>query len=116
MKTTRLKYAILLRKTATIMLVLASFAAFATLGKGGERDSSSHSKSLLSVRTPVSNYRNFTLRSGYQYRGSVIINTAPEYKYITLNRVITYQKGNQTYILPMKKKVLLDKVNFNLNK
>ena len=108
------KTPLLLRKTATLALLLLSFVAFATLGKGGEKDSSTH-KSLLSARNPVSSYKNFSLRSGYNYRGNSVINAASENKYFFLDRVITYQKGNQTYILPMKKKVLLDKVNFNLN-
>jgi len=30
-----------------------------------------------------------------------------------LNTVVTYQKGNATYVLPLKRKVLLDKVKFN---
>jgi len=29
-----------------------------------------------------------------------------------LNTTVTYEKGNSTYILPLKKKVLLDKVDF----
>ncbi len=36
-------------------------------------------------------------------------------RYINLNTVITYQKGNTTYIMPLKKKVLLDKITFNPN-
>lgn len=30
-----------------------------------------------------------------------------------LNTVVTYQKGNTTYIMPLKKKVFLEKINFN---
>lgn len=93
------------------MLLTASVAAFATLGDGSKRDSSQN-RTVLLARTPVTNFKNFTLRSGYQYRGSSIFNTNAANKYIVLNQVITYQKGNQTYILPMKKKVLLDKVSF----
>ncbi len=112
MKISSSKYALLIRKTATIMLLTASVAAFATLGDGTKRDTTHH-KSLLLMRAPVPNYKNFTLRSGYTYRGSSVISNAPEHKYYFLDRVITYQKGNQTYILPMKKKVLLEKVAFN---
>jgi hypothetical protein len=102
---------IIKRKIATIVLVSASFAAFATLGEGSKKDNTP--KNLLSTRVARSNYKNFSLRSGYSYRGSSVINTSAESKYFFVERVITYQKGNQTYILPMKKKVLLDKVNFN---
>lgn len=114
MKLSRPKYCILLRNSATLALMVASIAAFATLGEGRKmhRDSTSN-RSLLSVREPVSNYKNFTLRSGYNYRGNQLLTGAQENKYLVLDRVITYQKGNQTYILPMKKKVLLDKITFN---
>jgi len=30
-----------------------------------------------------------------------------------LNTVATYQKGNATYVLPLKKKVMLGKIKFN---
>jgi hypothetical protein len=103
------KYAFLQRKIATLVLVSASLAAFATLGDGGKKEVP---KNLLSVRVPATNYKNFTLRSGYHYRGNTVLGTEAESRYFVLDRVITYQKGNQTYILPMKKKVLLDKVTF----
>jgi hypothetical protein len=113
MKSSAFKYTtILLRKACTLVLLTASVAAFATLGEGKKRDTAQHKTTTLLARTPITNFKNFTLRSGYQYRGSTIINTAAANKYIVLNQVITYQKGNQTYILPMKKKVLLDKVTF----
>lgn len=92
------------------MLLTASLGAFATLGEGGKKEGSK--KNLLTARVPANNYKDFKLRSGYNYRGSAVFNNTPEHRYIVLDRVITYQKGNQTFILPMKKKVLLDKVNF----
>lgn len=98
------------RKVTTVVLVTASLAAFATLGEGGKND---HNQKLLSTQAQTYNYKSFSLKSGYNYRGSKIFSTMPACNnYITLNTVITYEKGNNTYILPLKKKIILNKISF----
>jgi hypothetical protein len=95
----------------TALLIVGSLAAFATLGDGSGKKTS-YSKNLLSYK-PTYNYKHFTLKSGYSYRGSNIFSyKSYQGNYITFNKVITYQKGNTTYILPLKRKVLLDKIKF----
>lgn len=101
---------LLKKKLATLMLVSASIACFATLGDGGKK--SAKPKGLLTTKSDHYNYRHFSLKSGYQYRGSQPFSLPQQNSFIMLNTVVTYQKGNATYILPMKKKVLLDKVSF----
>ena len=93
------------RKIATAVLVTASLAAFATLGDGGKKGQRNTTISL--------NSKNFSLRSGYNYKSNNLFNLGPQKQFILLNTVATYQKGNATYVLPLKKKVLLDKVKFN---
>jgi hypothetical protein len=100
------------RKLVTALFVVASVAAFATLGDGGDKRQQ-QSKKLLSARPGFYDYKNFTLRSHYNWRGSTVISKNQEEKYITLNNVIALQRGNSTYILPMKRKVLMDKIKFN---
>ena len=95
---------LLKRKLATAVLISASLAAFGTLGDGGKKDSKLASTSLGS--------RNFSLKTGHNYRANNLFSSTPTNKYIVLNTVVTYHKGNATYILPLKKKVLLDKVKF----
>ena len=95
---------LLKRKLATAMLISASMAAFGTLGDGGKKDSKIAS-------TPLGS-RNFSLKTGHNYRGNNLFSTTPTHKYIVLNTTVTFQKGNATYIVPLKKKVLLDKVKF----
>jgi hypothetical protein len=88
----------LTRKLSTLFLIGLSVAAFATLGDGkakGKRTSLLNSKSTI---TPG----RFTLKSGYQYRGSQIINQQNQNNTFTRNSLVTYQKGNMTYILPVK--------------
>lgn len=106
-KTTSIK--VFRRKLATAICVMASLAAFATLGDGGKRTTGN--PNLLSYKTP-SKFHSFTLKSGYNYRGNNLLNNKAD-RSIMLNTVVTYQKGNTTYILPLKKKVFLDKVKIN---
>lgn len=104
---------ILKRKLTTLFLITASVAAFAALGDGGGKRNNIQKRSLLSYK-PAYDYKSFSLKTGFNYRGTNIFSqNKTEGKYIQLNNVITYQKGNTTYILPMKKKLLLDKIKFN---
>ena len=98
------------RNLAVILLLVISVGAFATLGDGKKSDIGPKG-SLLSNRTTTPG--RFSLKSGYSFRGNQVINTSE--KYITLNTVATYQKGHTTYILPLKKKVILEKITFNPN-
>ena len=103
----------LMRKLTTAVFIAVSACAFATLGDGGGKKSNYHGGKLLSY-APIYNYKTFSLKTGYNYRGkSVISQPKVEGKYIMLNRDVTYQKGNTTYILPLKKKLFLDKIKFN---
>lgn len=101
---------LLKRKLATAVFITVSVAAFATLGDGGrKKDQARTSYSSKFAYTA----KNFSLRSGYNYKGNNILNTQNTPRFIILNTTVTYQKGNTTYVLPLKKKVILDKVNFN---
>jgi hypothetical protein len=94
------------RKLATAVLVSASVAAFATLGDGGKKGSTT----LNSGKT--TNAKSFSLKTNFNYRGNHLF-SSNQPRYITLNTTVTYHKGNATYIVPLKKKVFLDKVKFN---
>jgi hypothetical protein len=102
---TKIKH-LLKRKLATAVLVTASVAAFATLGDDGGKKGKTASATEFNLKT-------FSLRTGYNYKSNNLFNTFQPQKFIMLNTVVTYQKGNATYILPLKKKVILDKVKFN---
>ena len=94
-------------------LAAITFGAFATLGDGKSKNGNS-SRSLLSDKTPLTP-GTFSLQSGYSFRGNQVINTQED-KYITLNTYATYQQGRTTYVMPLKKKVVLNgKITFNPN-
>lgn len=96
----------------TAVMICVSAACFATLGDGRQKQTSSK-KSLLTHK-PAYNYKTFSLNTGYNYRGSNLLSTPPaNQNMLVLNTVVTYQRGNTTYIMPLKKKVVLDKVVFN---
>lgn len=98
------------KNVVTAMCIAASIAAFATLGDGKLKKNPAQSHSLLAFR-PNYNSKSFSLKSTYNYRGNKVFSlTKQEDKYVMLNTVITYQKGNATYTVPLKKKVLLNKV------
>jgi len=89
---------VLTRKLVTLFLIGLSVAAFATLGDGKSKGKKS---SLLNSKPTITPGK-FTLKSGYQYRGSQIINQQTQNNTFTRNSLVTYQKGNMTYILPVK--------------
>jgi hypothetical protein len=100
------------RKLAVLLLVTVSVAAFATLGDGKSKPSAKK-KNLLSSKS-VYNQGTFSLKSGYDFRGSQVLTTENETKYIRLHTDVTLQKGKTTYTVPLKKKVILDNVKIDI--
>jgi hypothetical protein len=100
------------RKLSVIVLLAVSAAGtFAALGDGRKKSSSNAPKSLMSARTAAKpGY--FSLKSGYTYRGNQVIST--DKRYINLNTVVNIQKGRTTYIIPLKKKVLVSNIKIEL--
>ena len=94
------------------LLAVSTIAAFATLGDGKVKNNLPR-KTLLSNKTTTAGF--FSLKSGYTYRGNQIISNETENKYIRLNTTVTMQKGNTTYIVPLKKKVLLQNVKIDIS-
>jgi|SRR5687767_10995437 len=89
---------VLTRKLTTLFLIGLSITAFAIVGDGKSKGKKS---SLLSSKPTITPGK-FSLKSGYQYRGSQIINQQKDKNSFTRNSLVTYQKGNVTYVLPVK--------------
>ncbi len=90
----------LIRQTGiSLMLVIIAALAFASKGGGGDK------KAIPSFKDDFTPIRNtFTLKTG-SYIGSHILSQEKTNTGFSVNAVITYQKGNTTYILPYKYKV-----------
>ena len=103
---------IISRKMSILVLIgVSAVASFASLGDGKSKSSSK--TSLLTKKTTI-RPGSFSLRSGYTYRGNKVINNTVDKKYINLNTVVTVQKGKTTFIVPLKKKVVFDKVKIDI--
>lgn len=96
----------------TLLLAATGAVAFATLGDGRVKTGGTRT-SLLTDKSTTSR-TGFSLRSGYSFRGSQVINTQTPH-YTTLNTTISYNNGRTTYTVPMRKKLMQDKVTFNPN-
>jgi len=92
------------RFSAMFLLAASAMSAFAILGDKGRTP---RNRSLLSNQSLVVNSTSFSLKSHYNYRGSQIIDPVRASQYIDLNTTITFQKGNTTYVVPLKKKIFV---------
>jgi hypothetical protein len=97
-----------MKKAAKILFLITiltsqMFVSFADRGIGKKR-----AKLILNIKSPnkFSSSLNFNLRNGMRYTGSLTTNsvTTSTNKFNTL---ITYQKGNSVYILPIKQKIFV---------
>jgi hypothetical protein len=104
-----IKKCLLKKKITTLLLITLSIAAFATLGDDSGK---SGRKVTSSVLLPHS-AKNFSLRSNYSYQSNRLLNAPEKKEFIMLNPVVTYQKGNTTYVLPLKKMPLMGKITFS---
>jgi hypothetical protein len=95
----------LARKSALCFALTAmAFLTFASSGGGG--DKSSKSIPMTNQFTPIRTTGGFTLKSGPVYRGSNLLNSQKQKDgAVTFNSVVTYKRGNTTFILPYKYKM-----------
>lgn len=87
-------------------LIISGLFTFATVGigiggEGKKAVKSTHVKGF----TPIKTVNGFTLKAGPQYKGSMIMNQSESRQDIRFKSVVTYQKGNTTYILPLNHQV-----------
>ncbi|MDN3658706.1 hypothetical protein QWZ08_23895 [Ferruginibacter paludis] len=96
------------KKLLTIALLFGiAQVAMADRGVGKKKN-----KTILNIYTP-STLRNsiaFNLKSGLSYKGSLLTNTQTVGNSIMANSLITYQKGNITYVIPYKHKIVMPEI------
>lgn len=94
-----------------VMLLSVGVASYASLGLGKKKKASASSK-LLSGKT-LGFDGTLSLKSGYNFRGrTVLVNEQP--KLIQLKTEVTMQAGKNSFTLPLKKNVLVNKVKIEL--
>lgn len=96
------------KKFTTVLFIAASLAAFATLGDdSGKKSKKGYSSELLPYTA-----KTFSLRSNYNYKSNNLFSQPEKKNFIMLNPLVTYQKGNSTYVLPLKKMPFSGKIKF----
>ena len=80
-------------------MVGLTYFTFASIGGGKNKTNPKIHKSEI---TPIKKSRGFYVKSGLNYRGTVILKQERTADYISYKSLTTYQKGNATYILPNK--------------
>lgn len=102
------------RISVVFVLATCAVSSFAVLGDKGKTP---RSNSLLTNQNFTIIRGSFSLKSNYNFRGNQLINPTQSNEYINVNTVVTYQKGNATYIVPLKKKILIttQRAGFTIN-
>lgn len=97
--------------SAALFTLMSGMYAYATLGEG--RRKSAKRKTQLRLSSRVENTPGtFSLKSGYQYRGNTVLSESKSS--LRINTVVSLQKGNHVYTMPLKKEVLTGKVKVTL--
>jgi hypothetical protein len=104
-KILRIKFFVIALLTTSVMGAFATFGIY-TAGKTNDK------KPRRALLSPESSLKpgTFSLKSGYLFRGGQLFTTETP-RYFNLNAVASYQVGNTTYVLPLKKKILMGKVS-----
>ena len=95
----------LMRKllVSTLMIAVVSLA-FASKGGGGEKKNAPNTP-LKTNFTPIRTTAGFTLKAGPSFSGNYFLSTEKKNDYVSFNTLVTYQKGNSTYIMPYRYKI-----------
>lgn len=70
-------------------------------------------KGFVTEKKDNSKLDHFSLGSQMKFKGEKVIENKSNY--INFNTSITYQKGQNSYVVPFKKKVIINSITFNHN-
>lgn len=93
-------------KTLTIVIMMAGVAATVYADRGNGRKARTKTNLNISTANTLKKSIALNINSGLNYRGSLLYRSAkPASGY--MQNLITYQKGNTTYILPYRHKFVM---------
>lgn len=97
----------------SIVMLLFCTSHIAMADRGAGKKSKNTNKVALNINTPY-NLRNsiaFNLKSGLTYKGSLLVGQQSAGSSVLNNSIVTYQKGNTTYIIPFKHKITMPEIS-----
>ena len=95
-------------KIALLSGVLAGSMLTSFADRGINRKARNKVVLNVAINNNFTNSLSFNLRTGLKYQGS-LLNSHPAGP-LSANSLITYQKGNVVYIMPVKQKVLVSEM------
>jgi hypothetical protein len=89
------------------LMVAVVGLTFASKGGGGDKgDKKSNNRIPLKTEfTPIRTTGTFTLKSGPSYTGSFMLGQEKTKNYVSINTLVTYEKGNSIFIIPYNYRV-----------
>ena len=96
----------------SILLLAITVLAFASKGGGDKKKHTAFENNF----TPIDAASSFTLKKAPAYSGTLLNFQPQENNRVSLNAMITYQRGNTTFILPYQYKITIGPVNNNSGK
>lgn len=94
-----------------LLILFSGLFAYATLGES--RRKSAKRKTQLNLSSRVAAVPGtFSLKSGYEFRGRSVIRE--ENTSVRVNTVVSLQKGNHIYSLPLKREILTHRVKLSI--
>ena len=95
-----------LMRLTIISALMVAVVGLAFASKGGGGDKKSNSKIPLKTEfTPIRTTATFTLKAGPSYTGSFLLGQEKTKNYLSINSLVTYQKGNSIFIIPYSYRV-----------
>jgi len=95
--------------TVGILLFAVTAIAFASKGSGDKKKHQEFENNF----TPINASASFTLKTAPFFSGSMVSFHPVANNHVSLNAMITYQRGNTTFILPYKYKVNIGSISSN---
>lgn len=95
------------------LLIAALFigvAGVAAASMGGEKKGKKASKPTEDF-VPIRTSAGFTLKAGPSYKGSLGLTSNKTGNQLSINTLVTYQKGNTTYIMPYNSRITIGKTS-----
>jgi hypothetical protein len=99
-------------KKILVIILLFSVAQVALAVRGaGKRNRSKSILNIVATNTSLRNSIALNLRTGLNYKGSLLFNTKTATNSVLATTLVSYQKGNITYVIPYSKKIIMPEMH-----